>query len=70
MVIKLIILLFLATILFCLGSAVVFLVKQKPGSTNLVKALTARIALSLILFFLLIIAFLLGWLKPHQLFFH
>lgn len=68
MLVKIIILLFLAIIFFCLGSAVIFLIRQKPGSTNLVKALTARITISLILFFLLLFAFFMGWIQPHQVF--
>ncbi|MBI5447609.1 MAG: DUF2909 domain-containing protein [Gammaproteobacteria bacterium] len=63
---KLIILAFLVSIFSCLVSAVVFLVKHTPGSSSLVKALTARITLSLVLFALLLLAFFMGWIKPHQ----
>lgn len=62
---KLIILTFMLAILACLGSAVYFLIKQKPGSSDLVKALTARIGLSLLLFALLMLFFALGWISPH-----
>ena len=67
MIFKTIILLFLTSIFFCLGTAVVFLLKQKPGQTQLVKALTARITLSITLFILLFIAYFLGWITPHNL---
>lgn len=63
--IKIIIVLFLLLILFSLGSALYFLVRDKGDSDRMVKALTWRIALSLFLFFLLFIAFALGWIHPH-----
>ncbi|MCD6047719.1 MAG: hypothetical protein K0S08_1366 [Gammaproteobacteria bacterium] len=65
MLIKIIILLFLAVILFCLGSALYYLLSGKGDSRQMVKALTARITLSLILFFLLIIGFATGVIHPH-----
>ena len=63
--IKIIIVLFLISILFSLGSALYFLVKDKGDSERIVKALTWRIALSLILFILLFVAFAFGWIHPH-----
>ncbi|OGT44459.1 MAG: hypothetical protein A3F42_08380 [Gammaproteobacteria bacterium RIFCSPHIGHO2_12_FULL_37_34] len=65
LIIKLIIVLFLLGIFFSLGSALFFLVKDKGRSDRTVKALTWRIALSLVLFILLLIAFALGWIAPH-----
>lgn len=64
MLVKLIIILFLAVILYALGSGLYYLVRDR-SSKRLVEALTWRIALSLGLFILLFIAYALGWIKPH-----
>ena len=52
-------------ILFSLGSALFFLVKDPSKSTRVVKALTWRISLSLILFLLLMVAAAFGWITPN-----
>lgn len=65
--IKGIIIAFLFFILFSLGSALYFLVKDPSQSTRVVKALTWRISLSVILFLLLMAAFALGWITPNTL---
>ena len=66
MLVKAIIILFLLIILYSLGSALFYLVRDnKEDDTRVVKALTWRICLSLLLFSLLFIAFSLGWIKPH-----
>lgn len=62
---KIIIILLLGTILYCLGSAIFYMLGRKEGSRGMVKALTWRIALSLILFILLIVGYLLGWINPN-----
>lgn len=59
-----IVVLFLIGILFSLGSGLAFLLRDKEGSTRMVKALTWRIGLSLLLFVLLIISYFLGWAHP------
>lgn len=64
--IKAIVILFLVFIFFALGSALYYLVRDRGDSTRIVKALTWRIALSMILFGFLIIAFALGWITPHS----
>ena len=68
MLVKMIIFLFLAVILYSLGSALYFLVREhsEEDSFRVVKALTWRIGLSLLLFVLLFIAFGLGWIAPHH----
>jgi hypothetical protein len=66
MLIKTIIILFILIILYSLGSALFYLVRDKGDSIRVVKALTWRIGLSLFLFFLLFIAYALGWITPHQ----
>lgn len=65
MLVKSIIIIFLLIIMASLGSALFSLVKHKDRSLSVVKALTWRIALSLTLFILLLVAFALGWIKPH-----
>lgn len=65
MLVKIIILLFILFILYSLGSGLYFLVKEKSRSTKVVKALTWRIGLSVVLFILLFIAYALGWIQPH-----
>ncbi|OGT62328.1 MAG: hypothetical protein A3E85_03700 [Gammaproteobacteria bacterium RIFCSPHIGHO2_12_FULL_45_12] len=64
--IKAIIVLFLVCILYSLGSALYFLVQDKGDSNRMVKALTWRISLSLLLFVFLLVGFSLGWIKPHS----
>ena len=63
--IKVLIILLLIAIFFALGTALYYLVSGKPTSTEVVKALTWRIALSFVLFVLLFIAFSMGWITPH-----
>lgn len=52
-------------IFFSLGSALYFLVQDKGDSDRIVKALSWRIGLSMLLFVILLIAFALGWIRPH-----
>jgi branched-subunit amino acid transport protein AzlD len=67
MLFKVIIVIFLVLILYSLGSALYYLVFEKKGnSTDVVKALTWRIVLSLALFVLLFVAYAFGWITPHQ----
>ncbi len=67
MLVKAIVVLFLLIILYSLGSALFYLVRDKGSdSTRVVKALTWRISLSMLLFVLLLIAFSLGWITPHS----
>jgi 4-hydroxybenzoate polyprenyltransferase len=68
MLVKAVILLFLVTIIYSLGSALYYLARdRKNDEKRVVKALTWRIGLSLLLFFLLFVAFGLGWITPHSL---
>jgi hypothetical protein len=64
-IIKVIIGLFFGLIFFALGSALYFLVHDKGDSERIVKALSWRIGLSILLFILLFVAFALGWITPH-----
>jgi hypothetical protein len=63
---KVIIIVFLLSIFYSLGSALYFLIRHSKGdSTRVVKALTWRIGLSLVLFLFLMFAFAMGWIAPH-----
>ena len=62
---KIAVVIILLFILFSLGSGLFFLVQDKGQSKRTVKALTVRIALSLGLFILLMIAYAMGLITPH-----
>jgi hypothetical protein len=62
---KIAVVIILLFILFSLGSGLFFLVQDKGQSKRTVKALTVRIALSLGLFILLMIAYFTGLITPH-----
>ena len=66
MIAKLIIVLFLIAILCCLASALYYLFSGRGNSRSMVKALTVRIVLSVILFALLMLGFLTGVLHPRS----
>jgi cytochrome bd-type quinol oxidase subunit 1 len=66
MIMKLVIVLFILAILFCLGSAMYYLLYDRRDPTKMVKMLSLRIALSVILFFALILGFATGVLKPNN----
>ena len=51
-------------ILASLGSALVFLMKDKGKSNRTVKALALRVGFSIALFVLILIANHLGWIQP------
>ena len=63
---KIVILLILIVIVLSLGSALYYLVTDREKSAKTVKALTWRIGLSIGLFFLLLLAFGSGVIKPHS----
>ncbi len=64
MAIKILIILFIIIILYSLGSALIFLVKDHGEGDRTVKRLTWRIALSLVLFLFIWGAYHLGWIEP------
>lgn len=64
---KLFIILLLLMILVSLASGVVFLVKDDSKSTRVVKSLTFRISLSVLLFISLFVGHHFGWIEPHGL---
>lgn len=51
-------------ILGSLGSALVFLMRDKGRSNRTVQALALRVGFSVLLFVLLLVAYQLGWIRP------
>ncbi len=47
-----------------LGSALVFLMRDKGRSNRTVQALALRVGFSVLLFVLLLVAYRLGWIQP------
>lgn len=67
MIIKIILLILLLLIIGSLGAGMFSLIKDRSKTDRTVKFLTYRIALSIIAFVILIVAFLMGWIQPHGL---
>jgi Na+/proline symporter len=67
MTIKIIILILLFLVIASLVASMFTLIKDSNDSNRTVKILTIRIALSVSLFVLLIVSFLMGWIQPHGL---
>lgn len=65
MLVKMIVIVLLFTIVGCLASGLMFLVRDKGHSDRTVKALTWRIALSILAFALLIVGYYTGLIQPH-----
>jgi hypothetical protein len=63
--VKLLVIAVLLAIVVSLASGLVFLVKDKDDSRRVVRALTVRIVLSVLLFALLIAAWLGGLIQPN-----
>jgi hypothetical protein len=64
MFMRFIIILFLLTIVYSLASSFFFLVRDKGEGDRMVRRLTWRIGLSLVLFVMLWGAYRLGWIEP------
>lgn len=64
---RIIVFLFIAVILFSLGSALYYLIKDRGQSDRTVKALTVRITFSIVLFLLLMLGFYFGLISPQGL---
>ncbi|HEX5055554.1 MAG TPA: twin transmembrane helix small protein [Gammaproteobacteria bacterium] len=65
MAIKIIVILVFLMILFNLGTALVYMMKDGGQGDRMARALTWRIGLSVAAFILLLAAFGLGWIEPH-----
>ncbi|HEV7431400.1 MAG TPA: twin transmembrane helix small protein [Steroidobacteraceae bacterium] len=63
--IKLLVMLVLAAIVVSLGVALFQLSTGRGDSGNMLRSLTVRIGLSVALFVLLMVAWRLGWIRPH-----
>lgn len=64
-IIKIVVLVMLLLILLSLGAGMFSLVKDRNQSNRTAKFLTLRIALSILLFLLLVVSFFMGWIQPH-----
>ena len=64
MALKILTILFILVILYSLGSALIFLVRDHGEGDRMVRRLTWRIGLSLLLFLLLWGAYQMGWIEP------
>ena len=65
--IKILIAIVFLAIIVSLGAGLFALVGDRGESKKLVNSLTVRISLSVLLFVLLIIAYMNGWIEPHGL---
>jgi succinate dehydrogenase hydrophobic anchor subunit len=65
MIIKTLILILLALVLISLGAGMFSLIKDRGETNRTVKFLTIRIVLSIALFVLLVVSFMMGWIQPH-----
>ncbi|MEE9310169.1 MAG: twin transmembrane helix small protein [Cocleimonas sp.] len=59
-----IILIFFVFIIYSLGSALYYMMQDGGGSKRMVKALTLRVGISLLLFIFILFSFWMGWIKP------
>lgn len=66
MAIKILIIIFLITIVYSLGSALIFLVRDRGKGDRMVKRLAWRIGLSLVLFIFLWVAHQMGWIESNR----
>jgi H+/gluconate symporter-like permease len=64
--VKIIVILVFLLILFNLGSALVYMMKDGGQSDRMARALSWRIGLSVAAFILLLVAFWLGWIEPQS----
>lgn len=63
---KLILLIIMALILVALFTGLFFLVKEEDGnSKKALQSLMVRVGLSLLLIFLIVLSFYMGWIVPH-----
>jgi len=65
MLVKAVIIIFMVVILYSLGSAFVFMVRDKGEGERTLHRLMWRIGLSLFLLLLLYVMFQLGWIESH-----
>ena len=63
---RIIILIALAGILLSLGSALVYLVRDKGATNRTVNALTVRVGISVALFLFILFSYWMGWIEPRS----
>ena len=63
---KIVIILLLLAIIISLFSGLFFMLKDQSKSHRTVNALTWRVGLQLALIVVLVVAFFMGWLRPHD----
>jgi phosphotransferase system glucose/maltose/N-acetylglucosamine-specific IIC component len=63
---RIIILIALAGILLSLGSALVYLVRDKGSTNRTVNALTVRVGISVALFLFILFSYWMGWIEPRS----
>lgn len=63
---RIVIIVFVVLILLSLGSALVYLIRDKGSSNRTVKALTIRVGLSIALFLFLMAGYYFGFLQVRQ----
>ena len=63
---KILIVLLLFAIIVALFSGLFFVIKDEGNSKRTVNALTWRVGLQLALIVVLVVAFFMGWLRPHD----
>ncbi|MGB5278043.1 MAG: twin transmembrane helix small protein [Gammaproteobacteria bacterium] len=67
MIFKTIIVVLLLVVVFSLGQALYYLIKDESNSDRMLKSLTWRIGLSVFIFILLLIGQAVGLIQPHGL---
>lgn len=63
---RIIIVLALAGILVSLGSALVYLIRDKGMTNRTVNALTIRVGISVALFLFILFSYWMGWIEPRS----
>ena len=63
--VKIILLFLFVGIVVSLGMALFSMMRDKGQGKKTVNALTARVILSIIVFFLLVLSYGMGWIQPH-----
>ena len=63
--VKIVVLILFLGIVASLGSALWSMMKDKGKGKGSVRALTLRVALSIIAFVVLLFAYAMGWIQPH-----
>ena len=64
---NLVALLFFLGMLACLGVALAALLRRRDDPKRMRNALTSRVSLSVLFFVLLMLAWFMGWIRPHGL---